>query len=268
MRHKGPAAAFNLQHPTSQLGTSTCTIWICICALPIRTATTTTAAPPLRPRRRDSERALPLLHWQTKGRHMHVHIPTDLINLCTHGRSQRNASGSGQNGEWRRDWDWVRPIGRLFIRTLGGHFFFAFSKTRLISKLMSGILMADGSDKLHDFGCHTHKPIHSQTYRRLSAASPNPISIPIPFSLTLTCSHRSHSLPASVWPWTVSWSKSRVYWHFTYDTVTVTGTVTKVTENGTALGTLRASASLRPYCDGDDDDAWVGPGNELGNVIN
>lgn len=145
----------------------------------------------MRPRRRDrrdSERALPLLHWQTKGRHMHVHIPTDLINLCTHGRSQRSASGSGQNGEWRRDWDWdwVRPIGRLFIRTLGGHFFFAFSKTRLISKLMSGILMADGSDKLHDFGCRTHKPIHRQTNRRLSAASPNPISIsiPIPFPLT------------------------------------------------------------------------------------
>lgn len=70
----------------------------------------------------------------------------------------------------------------------------------------------------------------------------------------------------------MSRSKSRVYWHFTYDTVTVTvtGPVTKVTENGTALGTLRASASLRPYCDGDDDedDAWVGPGNELGNVIN
>lgn len=159
----------------------------------------------MRPRRRDrrdSERALPLLHWQTKGRHMHVHIPTDLINLCTHGRSQRSASGSGQNGEWRRDWDWdwVRPIGRLFIRTLGGHFFFAFSKTRLISKLMSGILMADGSDKLHDFGCRTHKPIHRQTNRRLSAASPNPISIsiPIPLPLTLTRSHRPHSLPASV----------------------------------------------------------------------
>lgn len=71
----------------------------------------------------------------------------------------------------------------------------------------------------------------------------------------------------------MSRSKSRVYWHFTYDTVTVTvtvtGPVTKVTENGTALDTLRASASLRPYCDGDDeDDAWVGPGNELGNVIN
>lgn len=27
---------------------------------------------------------------------------------------------------------------------------------------MSGILMADGSDKLHDFGCHTHK--HTETY--------------------------------------------------------------------------------------------------------
>lgn len=210
---------------------------------------------------------------------MHVHIPTDLINLCTHGRSQRSASRSGQNGEWRRDWDWdwVRPIGRLFIRTLGGHFFFAFSKTRLISKLMSGILMADGSDKLHDFGCRTHKPIHRQTNRRLSAASPNPISISIPFPLSpyplplrvlSALVHSPH--PFDRGPWTVSRSKSRVYWHFTYDTVTVTGPVTKVTENGTALGTLRASASLRPYCDGEDedDDAWVGPGNELGNVIN
>lgn len=127
---------------------------------------------------------------QTKGRH--VPIPTDLINLCTHGRSpmHRGLSGIGQ----RATGNGHRGLGNGFgmaslvgLQPKGGHHFsvpLRFLKTRLILKLMSGILMADGSDKPHDFD------------RSRDPESPRPC-------------RSDHSL-----------SKSRVYWHFTYDTVT------------------------------------------------